>query len=94
VFLKYQLKEIRAINIKEVTYSLKLKEGVELDYDFYKKLIRDLKDSKDIWYNNFIKEHGNSYFARANKLPKYLDDLEEEFLLNRIKDKVEYNIYK
>ncbi|WP_147239380.1 hypothetical protein [Tenacibaculum sp. E3R01] len=91
-FLKYQLKELRAINSKGIIYSLKLKSGSKISKEEITKMYKDLNEAKTKFaVKNLI--NAQSY-ADKQKLVSKFNVFEEEFVLNKIKDRIEYIIYK
>lgn len=94
MFVKYGLKEIRAINTNGVVYSLQLKSNKIFTPEEFLLMERTLKESRIKWYDDFFKENADTHFNRANVLPKYIENLQEEFWLTQIKNRVEYNIYR
>jgi len=92
MFLKYQFKELRAVNTNGITYSLKLKPNTKFTKeeftDLYEKLTREkAKFAAEKLLNT-------RSFDDKIKFAYELQDFEEEFVLNAIKNKIEYNIFK
>ena len=92
VFLKFQLKELRAINSRGIIYSLKLKPGAKISKKEFITIYRDLEEAKSAFaVERFLKAKG---FEETKKIIYELYDFEEEFILNKIKDKIKYTIFK
>lgn len=92
IFLKYGLNELRAINLDGVVYSLKLKKGKS----FEKNEIIKIYDSLAVAREKFVLENimKTQYFEEKVKFQLKYERFEEEYILSKIKDKIEYIIYK
>ena len=92
IFLKYGLNELRAINLDGIVYSLKLKKGKS----FEKNEIIKIYDSLAVAREKFVLENimKTQYFEEKVKFQLKYERFEEEYILSKIKDKIEYIIYK
>jgi hypothetical protein len=92
VFLRYKLREIRAVNSKGVVYSLKLKPKAKITKKEFVEIYKKLDRAKaEFAREKFLKARS---FDEKTRIPDLLQDFEEEFVLGLIKDKIEYNIFK
>lgn len=92
MFLKYQFKELRAVNTNGITYSLKLKPNTKFTKEEFTKLYKELAKEKAKFAAD--KLLNTRSFDDKVKFAYELQDFEEEFVLNAIKNKIEYNIFK
>jgi hypothetical protein len=87
LFLRVQLEEIRAINTQGIIYSLRLKKGARISKKEVNKELLKLSVNKQKWINDLFLD------ISIPRDKRFLDILEESYLLHTFGDILDYRIY-
>ncbi|CAM1361941.1 hypothetical protein [Tenacibaculum xiamenense] len=92
MFFELDLKELRAINLNGEVYSLKLKPKVDISKEELRKIYKSMNEAKSKFViDNYVNAQ---YFSDKVKFQLEFERFEEEYILSKMKDKVDYIIYR
>lgn len=87
-FMEYRFKELRAIGKDAVVHSISLKKGATISKKFKKRIFNELEELEEKWRKDL-----NIDFS-TEKGQYLLQNLQEQFLLDKIDHLIEYKIFK